>query len=177
MVITGKIIREMRKEAELSQKRLAELVGVTQAHIAKIENERVNPRLSTVNRIMAVLSRSSIVPCRKVMKRKIISLKPEDSLIDAANLMRSAEISQIPIMDKGLCVGSITDKGLIRQLGGSMRKMRVREMMERPFPIIPADDSVEIAKGLLEHYQAVLVSERGKIAGIITKSDLLALMK
>ncbi|MEM2355857.1 MAG: helix-turn-helix domain-containing protein, partial [Candidatus Bathyarchaeia archaeon] len=47
MIITGSTIKKLRLEAKLTQKKLAELVGVSQAHIAKIEQGRVDPRLST----------------------------------------------------------------------------------------------------------------------------------
>ena len=55
MIITGSTIKKMRLEAGLTQKQLAELARVSQAHVAKIEKGRVDPRLSTVNRILQVL--------------------------------------------------------------------------------------------------------------------------
>ena len=48
-MITGKYIKGLRVEAGISQTELARLADISQAHIAKIETEKVNPRLSTVN--------------------------------------------------------------------------------------------------------------------------------
>ena len=62
-------------------------------------------------------------------------------------------------------------------MGKNLRKMKVKDIMEKPFPIISSRENVEMAKLLLEYTQAVLVSEKQKIVGIITKSDLLTLMK
>ena len=177
VIVTGSSIKELRKKSGITQKKLSDLVGVTQAHIAKIENEKVNPRLSTVNKIMSVLNGTEVVACEKVMSTKIISLKPTDKATDAIKLMKSADISQIPIIDKSMCVGSITDKGLMQQMDINLKKRTVRDIMEKPFPIIAVEDSINIAKNLLEHHHAVLISMKGKIVGIITKSDLLSLMK
>ncbi|MCK4313359.1 helix-turn-helix domain-containing protein, partial [Candidatus Bathyarchaeota archaeon] len=51
MVITRTVLKKLRIKAGLTQKRLAELAGVSQAHIAKIEQGKVDPRLSTVNKV------------------------------------------------------------------------------------------------------------------------------
>jgi len=49
-------LKKMRLEAGLTQSQLAKMVGVSQAHIAKIEGEKVDPRLSTVNKILEILT-------------------------------------------------------------------------------------------------------------------------
>jgi predicted transcriptional regulator len=121
-----------------------------------------------------VLGKKKIVICEKVMSTEIISLGPGDRAIEAVNLMKAAGISQMPIIQKGMPVGSVTERGLMKYIGTNLNRKRVRDVMERSFPVISAGDSVEIAKGLLEHYQAVLAS---KDVGIVTKSDLLSLMK
>lgn len=56
MIITGAMLKRLREDAGMTQCQLAQLIGVTQAHIAKIENTKVDPRLSTVNRILQVLT-------------------------------------------------------------------------------------------------------------------------
>ena len=111
------------------------------------------------------------------MKKNIIYVEPRAKILDAIKLMKNFEISQIPVIDKNMCLGSITEKIVINNMDKSLRKMFVKEIMEKPFPIISSDESVEVAKMLLEYSQAVLLSEKQKIVGIITKSDILTLMK
>jgi predicted transcriptional regulator len=176
-MITGKYLRELRETKGISQSELARRVGISQAHIAKIELERVDPRLSTINKVLAVLrEEGKAVRCKDVMERKLISASPKDAIMRIAKLMRKFDISQLPVMEKGLEVGSITESTIVRNLERNLRRLRVRDIMERPFPIVSSEDSVEVAKSLLEFNQAVLVGERGKIVGIITKSDLLGLL-
>ena len=68
MIITGKYMRQLREEAGLSQTELARLAKVSQAHIAKIEGEKVDPRLSTVNRILFILRRDNLIMAQRAHK-------------------------------------------------------------------------------------------------------------
>ena len=52
----GHVIREQRHALGWSQQALAELSGVTQADLSRIENGRLDARWSTIQRVMAVLS-------------------------------------------------------------------------------------------------------------------------
>jgi len=99
-MITGKLIKKMREEAGLTQEKLAKATGITQAHVAKIENEKVNPTLSTINSILSVLQTNKKIKCKDFLTKKIISVKPEDSVNYTVMLMKKNDISQIPVIDK-----------------------------------------------------------------------------
>jgi len=176
-MITGELIKKMREEAGLTQEQLAETVGITQAHIAKIENERVNPTLSTINKIMSVLDSNRKIKCKDLVTGNVIFLSLEDTVNHAARLMREKDISQIPVMKGNTCVGSISEKTIVRNLGRISSSTKLKELMDDPFPIISCNDSINLVKTLLEYHQAILVSENGKIIGIVTKSDLLNLLE
>ena len=47
-VPTGNHIRRWRKSLDITQTKLSEMSGVAQSIIAKIENESVDPRVSTL---------------------------------------------------------------------------------------------------------------------------------
>jgi predicted transcriptional regulator len=177
VIITGKTIRKLREERGLSQNRLADTIGISQAHIAKIENEKVNPTLSTVNKIMSVLKENKQIKCKKIMKKELISVEPTTKVLAAIEIMKNFDISQIPVLDKGMCVGSISEKRIIDSMDKNLRRMIVRNIMEKPFPIISSQENVEVAKTLLKYTNAVLLSEDQKIVGILTKSDVLTFMK
>jgi predicted transcriptional regulator len=49
-------LREARKDRGVSQRELAERAGVSQPLISRIENEDVDPRLSTLHRIAAAIN-------------------------------------------------------------------------------------------------------------------------
>ncbi|MEM7816146.1 MAG: CBS domain-containing protein [Candidatus Aenigmatarchaeota archaeon] len=176
MIITGKHIRQKREEVGLSQAELAKLARVSQAHIAKIESDKVDPRLSTINRIMfALKTRESRKTCSDVMHRGVVYASPDDPVGKIIKTMHRMGISQMPVIQRGVQVGSIGETTIMRNFDRNIRKMRVKDIIDKPFPIVDVNDTIEMLPGLLEVHQAVLVSEKGKIKGIITKSDLLSL--
>ncbi|MCK5022690.1 MAG: CBS domain-containing protein [Candidatus Aenigmarchaeota archaeon] len=169
-------MKKLRNEVGLSQIELAKLANISQAHVAKIENDKVDPRLSTVNRILIVLSkREKQTVCEEIMNKDIIFVKTETLVKKIMSVMRSSGISQIPVFEKGKLVGSIREMSLVKNMGRSLRDLRAEDIMEGPFPIVDAEDPVEMLPSLLEVHPAVLVSRRGKISGIIAKSDLIGM--
>lgn len=177
MIITGKYIRQLREEAGLSQSELARLAKVSQAHIAKIEGEKVDPRMSTVNRILLILKTKrsmSSKKCTDIMHKSVISVSPDESVSKAIKIMHRMGISQMPVMRGQVQIGSIGETTIMRNFDRNIKRLRVRDVIDRPFPVVDAGDTIDVLPSLLDLHGAVLVSEKGRIKGIITKSDLLA---
>lgn len=176
-MITGKYIKELREAAGLSQIELAKLAGISQAHIAKIENEKVDPRLSTINTILSVLLKrgkeGKKILCKDIMSKNIVHLKPEDGVKRAIKLMKSLAISQLPVFEHRKQVGSISEATIMKNLDKNLSFFKVEDIMDHEFPTVNAYDTIDILPDLLDFHAAVLVSDKGKIVGIITKSDLL----
>ena len=174
MIVTGEHLKKMRTEKGITQKELAEAAEISQAHIAKIENDKVDPRLSTVNRLLSVLNAAEAPrTCGSVMKRSIIKASPATPVTGIISVMKESGVSQIPIMDDSGHVGSITESTLIHNIDRNLSEKSAKDIMGSPFPVISSEDPVEVAQSLLDFHPAVLVTEKGKISGIITKSDLL----
>lgn len=173
LAVSGAMIRRLRLEAGLTQKQLAELVGVTQAHVAKIECGRVDPRLSTVNRILLVLSGGSRKKAKDVMTKGVLSVKPSDSVLRVSLVMLREGVSQVPVIRLGRVVGTITEETLIRNLGSGLANDRVGKVMDVPLLTVEEETSVESIRPLLIKHQGILVHKGREIVGIITRSDLL----
>ena len=176
ILVTGKLLKEMRNEAGLSQAGLAKLARVSQAHVAKIELGRVDPRLSTVNRILRTLrGRDRRKRCKSVMNPNIIFVEPDTPIRESVDIMRERNISQIPVMSGQTQVGSVDEATIIKNMERRLHLLQVKHIMDRPFPVVDVMDPVEIAQPLLDFHSAVLAAEKGRIRGIITKVDLLGL--
>jgi len=173
MAITGSTLKKLRVDAGLTQRQLAELVGVSQAHIAKIEKENVDPRLSTVNKILKVLTEGEGKKCKDVMTRHVISAKPTDKISKVSQLMMKHAISQLPVLESGKIVGTITEESIVRNLSSDLADERVEKIIQAPLPSVPEDTSISMIQPLLQDQPAVLVVRRGEIVGIIARSDLL----
>ncbi len=173
-MITGKYLKSLRESAGLTQTELAHLANISQAHIAKIETENVDPRLSTVNTLLSILRKSKkVTTCGEVMSRKVVPVKPTDSAKKAISLMRSFDISQLPVIEKRNVVGSISESTIIRHMDKNPAHIKVREIMDSPFPMVSEEEPAEALPQLLNFRQAVLVTKKGRVTGIITKFNLL----
>jgi len=173
LVITGSSIKKLRVEAGLTQKKLAELIGVSQAHIAKIEQRKVDPRLSTINKILEVLTEGKKMKCKDVMTEGVLFAKPSNSVLKVSEVMVRHAISQMPVLDRSRVVGTITEEGIIRNLSSTIAEETVKNIMDPPLPIVSEETPVDEIRPLLERHQGVLVTRGKELVGIITRSDLL----
>jgi cystathionine beta-synthase len=107
----------------------------------------------------------------------VISAAPGQQVRQVLGLMRLHDVSQLPVLESGECVGSVTEYALTQRGLESSRFLDavVSEVMDEPFPVVEADQPVESVQKLLSKATpAVLIREGGAIAGIVTRSDMLA---
>jgi len=173
LLVTGTTLKKLRIEAGLTQRKLAELAGVSQAHIAKIEQRKVDPRLSTVNRILQVLTKGKERRCKDIMTKGVLFAKRDDVVLKVSEVMVRHAISQVPVMDRNMIIGTITEESIIRNLSSNTANEKVKKIMNPPLPIVPEDTEIDAIRPLLEKHQGVLVARGKKVVGIITRSDLL----
>ena len=109
----------------------------------------------------------------------IVSIAPGATVRQALRLMTLHDVSQLPVMDGESCVGSVSDWSLsARSLENTkLLDSTMSDIMEAPFPMVDATQSVDaIAKLLSKANPAVLVRSGGRLAGIVTRSDVLQVM-
>ncbi|MBU0533071.1 CBS domain-containing protein [Candidatus Micrarchaeota archaeon] len=174
-----KKIPKMRKNLGLTQKQLADLAGVSQSLIAKIESGKIDPAYSKVVQIFQALEKEQNKEkkmVREVMSLNIISVKPGDTLEKAVKLMRTKDISQLPVLEDGKCIGSISESMVVELVSDGDRNFKstlVEDVMRSSFPTVPANSLVDAIADLLCYYSAVLIENKGRLVGIVTKADLL----
>jgi len=106
----------------------------------------------------------------------LISVPPTATVRQALNLMSTYNVSQLPVLDGGDGVGAVAEPVLMaRALEEPVTLDRpVQEVMDAPFPVVDADLPVERLTTLLSRETpAALVRREGKIAGIVTRYDVL----
>ena len=94
---------------------------------------------------------------------------------DAVNLMREHDISQLPVIETGQVVGSLSEARILDILvsNAAARTKPVVEYMEKPFPVVSDEATLtDVAQQMHREFSAVLVKHKDGF-DIITKSDLI----
>ncbi|MBL4706075.1 MAG: pyridoxal-phosphate dependent enzyme [Flavobacteriales bacterium] len=108
--------------------------------------------------------------------KHLVTVTPSDPISQAILLMHQYQISQIPVVDGGKYVGSLTDKNLFSKLleRPELKELPTRNIMEPAFPIVTEKTSVEeVSKMFNKETQAVLVKYDGDSHHIITRQDII----
>ena len=174
-------IRHLRKIAKLTQKELAERAGVSQSLIARIEKGTVDPRLSTLKKIMnAIATAQEEKKAKDIMHTPVYTIKDTDSIRQAVEIMKKNNISQMPVLKNGRVIGSIKESNIIQRMayGYELEKIfddPVQTIMDTDFVSVSESTNINEVITLLHHgQQAVLVVNEGNLVGIITKIDLIS---
>jgi predicted transcriptional regulator len=107
------------------------------------------------------------------MNETVISVAPDDAVREAVNLMEEEAYSQLPVLQNGVPVGSIS-QGDVVHAGENVGDHSVSEVMSESFPTVAPGATVDEVRNLLDHYKAVMVTDGGETVGIITEADIAA---
>jgi len=179
MINTVKDIRRARKSVDWTQRDLADATGLSQSAIAKIEKGRYGVSHDTFLRIAEALeARGSELgqnlTLGEVMATDLVAIAPEEPIEKAVRLMDEHAISQIPIFDGPLHVGTVTSTGLMKVLTRGKEVHTVHMAMSRELPMLNESAPITpLITGLLEEFHAILVTRSGEVVGIVTSEDVL----
>ncbi len=168
-----------------TQRKLAEMSGVSTSMINQVESGRSKPSYETACRIFDGLAtlegRSSSHNAGDFCCTDIVRLKPSDTLHSAVRLMRQFSISQIPVFDGEVPAGIVTEDGIMRHLAGGgeagLEKAPLVRTMDPPPPIVDHETPANVLVPLIRFTKCILVSKKSRILGIITASDALRMME
>ena len=169
-------IKKIRKKLGITQTELAMLASVSQSLIAKVEAGSIDPTYSNARKILDALNaigKSKEKKAIDVMTRKIVFISPDDSIHAAIDKMKKFNISQIPVLSSEKCIGLVSESGILNAVFKG-KGQKVNDVMEEVPPIISKSSGISVITELLKFYSIVLVAEKGKIIGIISKSDIIS---
>ncbi len=176
MPLELKDIKKIRKKFNLTQIELAQRSGVSQSMIAKIESGHLEPTYSNAIKIFNALnniSKEKELTAKDIMEKNIISVTPDQEIKKTISLMKKHEISQLPVIQNNTPIGTISESSILNNILGNQNAKIVKEIMLESPPSISINTSIRIITDLLHSFPIVIVNDKGKIVGIITKADLI----
>lgn len=152
--------------------------------------------------LMKVFSKSGILVRRElmakdIMHRNLITLRPETTLKEAANLLFKHKIPGMPVVNKsGKVLGEVTEKELIKAAVSPeyRRAKKTKKILPDPFEILVSKEDQIKAKDLMSkkfvtaseltpvtvlaymmldnNVRRVEIVRKGKLVGIVLRSDI-----
>ena len=105
----------------------------------------------------------------------LVTVQPDTTVRVALSTLTSHNVSQLPVLFEGKCVGSLYDGELMSSVieDPDLLDQPVESIMEAPFPVLDSHiDAEDAARLLTRKNSAVLVRDGGEIGWILTRYDL-----
>ncbi|MFC3878749.1 pyridoxal-phosphate dependent enzyme [Algoriphagus namhaensis] len=105
----------------------------------------------------------------------LVSTQKSDSVKEAIGLMNKTSVSQIPVLENGEVVGSLTDNKLLARIieNPTLKDAHVSDVMEDSMKFVALDSTLDVLSSMVEKEKAVLVRDAANQIHIITKHDIL----
>lgn len=178
-------VKSWRNELGLTQKQLADICGVSQSLIAKIESNKLDPSYSIARKILITLNKLKYKYSKKapdIMSKNIVKVNKNDSVRKSIQLMKKKGFSQLPVFNRNHPVGRISEKIILDHISSGedleeIAKRKVYTIMDDPFPVLDKTSPINLISEVLKYNSAIIISEKHRPVGIITKQDLLKVVK
>lgn len=105
----------------------------------------------------------------------LVQVSPDSTLQEALSLMSSHEVSDMPVIDGDDLIGTARENKLMSAVIENRQSLsrNVRDYMEAAPPIVDAHEDISKGIALLRNVPMVVVSQFGRISGVITRHDVL----
>ena len=114
----------------------------------------------------------------------LVHVHPTDTVRDAIAIMTEFEVSQMPVLTAeppvvmGEVIGAIDERSLLEAVftGGAKMTDAVKEFVGKPLGLIGVHEPLSAARAALAETDALLVTNDGKPAAVLTRHDLLTFL-
>jgi len=111
---------------------------------------------------------------RDIMTSRVVTIRPEARVHEAARLLTEHNISGVPVVDEaGAMVGLVTEADLIGKPGETVGDIMSRRVMS----VVEGTPVDEIAQLLTSnHYKRVPIVRGDKVVGVVSRADIVKMM-
>jgi predicted transcriptional regulator len=178
-------IKKRRTRLGLSQRKFASYLGVSQSTVTKIENRKLRPSYDLVKKAFDILDSfgsPQIGLAGDISVKKVISVQDNDLISKAVQILQQHGFKQLPVKNKeNHWVGSVSERSISNRLlkvtnPKLLLSREISEVMDEAFPTVAEDTPITVTIPLLQHFQAILVTRKGQVTGIVTNADLVKML-
>jgi CBS domain-containing protein len=118
------------------------------------------------------------VRCLRDVMRPVITIRRRATLTTARDLMTTHDLAELPVVEGGRVVGVVTELEIAAMLNahrdddGWMQELLVEDVMNAPALVGAPEDPIDSVHLDEAHGACVLVSDNGRLIGIVTERDL-----
>lgn len=114
---------------------------------------------------------------REIMSNRVLSLRHNDTVLKAAEMLSNHNVGSLPIVTNGELVGIITDRDIVlRCVAGrcDATQMRIGEIMSTRLVTVTPEDSVRSAMDVMAANQVrrLPVTEGKRVVGMLSLADV-----
>ena len=115
-----------------------------------------------------------------VMRKNVVTVSSNESIVLAAGKMSEHNISSIVVMDSDTIVGIVTERDLLRKVTIQEKKDKndISRIMSYPVTTIPPHTSIFEAGRIMKDkkIKRLPIAEDEKLVGIVTQTDLIRVL-
>jgi cystathionine beta-synthase len=108
--------------------------------------------------------------------QKLITVTPQQTVIEAIDLMKKYDIENIPVFIGEENVGAISAHGLFDKIlnNADVKNAAIETVMEKPYPTVPFDTAVErLSTFITKENGAALSKDESGFYHIVTRHDII----
>jgi cystathionine beta-synthase len=162
-----------REHGKAGQKVLVFLCDGGNKYVSKIFNDdwmRENgfleeqPGLGTVRDLLGARYR-----------KKIVTVSPSSTVKEAIDVLKSQDISQVPVVEGNKLRGIVQEVDLLRHLVSGKKTLDspVGDLAEGDYATVTPDTKIELLQNALSDAKVAMVTEGEELVGLVAKIDLI----
>jgi len=119
---------------------------------------------------------------RDVMEKKIVRIEKDQTIFQAAQLMKENDISFLVIIENDKPIGVLSERDFVQKFCTSNKKpdeIKISEIMSYKFRWVEPNTEIEAAvqKMLNNNIRRLLILDDKKLVGVITQTDLVSYLR
>lgn len=132
-------------------------------------------RVASAVRDTAVSTRTAA----DIMSAPVITAASDEALSDVSGLMVRYNVNAVPVLTRARIAGVITRQVVSKAIFHGLGSAKVADYMTTEFASVPSDAPLSLVrdKVLLPGQRLLPVVDKGRVVGVITRTDLMKLMR